>query len=93
MSRGYFSMNADDVDIDVTMEDIIDNLNQFNDSDIEMLYEECEGILEKKGIRRDDSTFSIEPTNLYDEQKMSYIATIFEKMTLNELKELAGRLK
>lgn len=91
--RGYFSMSESvDVDIDIDMDDIIENLDNFFDSDIEELYEECKARLDKQS-RKDDSTFSIEPTNLYDEQKMVHIKTIFEKMTLNELKELTERLK
>lgn len=92
MSRGYFQMYTD-VDIEVTMEDILDNLNSFDKDEIEQLYEDCKSLLDHAGKRTDDSTFSIEPSNLYDEQKMEYIGIIFNKMTLDELKELADRLK
>jgi len=73
------------------MDDIIENLDEFEDDELKELFEEVESRI-NRCPRANDTNFSIVPSNLYDEQKMEYIQKIYSLMNLDDLKELLIKL-
>lgn len=71
-------------DVDIYIEDIIDNLEQFSKSDLSVLKEELDSILEEN--KKEKTIFNVK--TLEDEYKIKILKEMYNKFTLEELDKL-----
>ena len=77
-----------DVEIDVSMSDIIEELHGFSKADLKRLYDEL-----IQYVDVEDDNAPLKPTSLYEEMKMNTLIEINNKYSLNELEEFLKNKK
>ncbi|MFW6225701.1 MAG: hypothetical protein ACOC3V_01920 [bacterium] len=82
---GYITIESNvDVDVEISMHDIIQNLYRFKEKDIEDLKKEI-GNLGKTNEN------AIITENLLDVQKLEILKELFEKLNLNDLEDIKNK--
>lgn len=79
-----------DTSVDVYINDIIDNLNQFNEDELIRLKEEIEFKIKKKSNRH--NPIILESSNLEEEYKIEILNEFFDKFSWEELKEIKKKI-
>ena len=85
---GYITLSAyidTEVDVDLSMSDIIDNLYLFSDSDMEKLKD----YIYKDTIESDENF--IIPDNLLDIQKIEILKELFDKLNISDLEDIKNK--
>ena len=83
---GYFTM-YEEVDIDIHMQDIIDNLNDFKEDELKDLRDAIKDEIGDEGIH---NTFGA--NNLEEEQKIKILKEMFYKCSWEELEKIKKSL-
>lgn len=84
---GYLTVDQN-VEVDIYMDDIIDNINHFSDSELEDLKEEIEFKLSKTSSK---NTILVAST-LDEEYKVQILKEMFEKFSWAELDEIKKKI-
>jgi len=78
-SRGYFTL-YNEVECEVTINDILGNLSNFRDDELKRLQEEVDGLI-------DDAVLN-KATTLEEEHKIRILNEFFDKYTWEELEDI-----
>ena len=86
---GYFTVYSES-EYDVGIEDIIYNLDKFNEDDLLELKEEIESKVQKR-TKRDNLNVLVAET-LDEEYKIKILKDMFEKFSWSELEEIKKKI-